>query len=416
MFEFRKIVGLGLMLGLAACGGSSSSSDDSSDSAALSDVSSLPKATSPVVGADGSLSVLPKSLSARSVSKLNLGDYDEFDFSGSSRAACEAGNVLKEAVSAAAQGDLILCYVQNIAQQNIDSGNLADNNVDIYDGEFHVFTLAFDESEEDDGQGPSKVRMKITKDADGNISDFVMQACSTDSQSEYLHQAISGTDFTMTSKGLYDGGGGSTGTHQVSVTGTLNSSGQFTGKTISISSSYSAGDGGAGSSEGTVTQDATTFTFSGSQAGEWGNGTYENRLYFESAVDDTNTDLDSYDIGLLGYGAGAVQGAFEGTYDGNDDGDTDDENETYTDDGFAEAWDADMTQEESNDFSAGVAAATLPEAVGEVSLSFDGDEAYADCAADDAEVELTVDMAGLDTECSALTLGHEWTDCHSIGE
>jgi len=306
MFVFRKILGLGLMLSLVACG-SSSSSSSSSDEAAITDVGSLPKATSPVVGADGSLSVLPKSLTSKSVSKMALGDYSNEAFDGTeSRAACEAGNVLKESVSSAAQGDLILCYVQNVAQQNIDSGNLAENAIDLYDGEFHVFALAFDENEEGDGQGPSKVRMKITKDADGNITDFVMQACGEgDTQQEYLHQAISANAFTMSTKGVHVDDMG-TFMHQVDVTGTLNSSGQFTDKEISIASTWDSEGEQGGNSSGTVTQDASTFTFTGSQAGTHGGGSYGNQVYFQATVDDTNEDLDNYDIGLLGYGEGAV--------------------------------------------------------------------------------------------------------------
>ncbi|OVE80613.1 hypothetical protein BVY03_05780 [bacterium K02(2017)] len=180
----------------------------------------------------------------------------DFEALGSdmSVAACEMFNTTKTAITSAAQGDLIQCYVtttfDNIA---------ASNGIDIYDGEYHVFALSFtgssfDEEEEDSG-GPSKIKFKVVRDeTSGTITQFEMFSCgdqgATDEQSMYLNQTILGSAFNMETINIGSGSQGDSGTanwkDRTTVAGTLNSSGSFvdqvdgvpTPKTITMEHQY----------------------------------------------------------------------------------------------------------------------------------------------------------------------------------
>jgi len=249
---------LGAVAFLVSCG-SSSSSDDTPSIASIED---LPRATSPVVSAvSGSISakdaIVTKTPATTGVVLKNFA-ADTFG-AGDSLDMCEATNQAKMVISEAAMADMILCYVQNIVAGDPDLEV-------IYDGEYHVLGLEIGE----DGGAPDHLKMKVTKSG-GAITEFEMFMCQDGSQTEYVKQTISGTTMGMVAKGLHTGGGWN-GAHQVVVSGTLNSSGQFISKTIELDQygAPAAALENTNWSEATVTQYSNGMTFNGYNAGSWG--------------------------------------------------------------------------------------------------------------------------------------------------
>lgn len=390
------------IFGTIHCGGGDGGSSDDSSGSGISSIGDLPHATDPVVGSGGS------SLIKSAVTGIGLGSMDSSTFDAdSSIAACEMSNRFKEGITSAANGDKILCYVQNVVEANSDVA------VDPYDGSFHVFGLDFGDAEGEEA-GPSKVRMKIVRDADGNITEFVMYACgdsgSEDEQSEYISQTIDADgNFAMVSKGMFEGDDGWSGSHQVEVTGTLNASGQFTGeKVIELASTWSGSGGDDGSGEATMTQASDSVTYngweSGSYSGDGGDGTFENRVYAAAELIDGNSGDDAYDIGLLAVGDGAAHAILNGSFGGDE----------WGPDDVVQGWNGDTTEEDADaaaDYITAVEDQT-PAAIGEVAIAFEGDEVY-DCA-DEVEATVSVDTDALDAACSNLDLGYEWINCWEI--
>ncbi|MCB1214242.1 MAG: hypothetical protein KDK66_02075 [Deltaproteobacteria bacterium] len=393
---------------LSACG---SSTGSTSSGTGVTTIDALPLSVSPVV-ASTSASMSARMMASTSLAESGtpLGELDSTTFgSSSSRAMCELSNRFRDSIGSAAQGDLILCYIQTafVTNSNLD--------VDIYDGQPHVFALDFGESQnEEDGGGPSKIRITITKDSSGQITDFSMYACGdqgdADAQSEYLNQTI-GSDgsFTMVSKGVR----GEQDAHLVEVEGTLNSSGRFTSKTIDVSYTYQDTSGDfSGSGQSTLVQGSDQLTYSGFEGGSFSfetgegtvEGTYSNRVYAVSELLDGNADGDPLNIGLYAIGDGAALVSWSGS-------DTFGSwSETAT-----EGWNGDTTAPDSEaEEISSVEGQTLP-TVTDVSIAFTGDEIY-DCTADEPEATVIIDQTDLDETCSNLSLGHDYVDCYDINE
>lgn len=330
---------------------------------------------------------------------VTLRDMDNSSFDAdSSLAMCEAANTLKSSLNEAVSGDTTLCYIQNIAFENLDAG------VDIYDGNPHVFDMTFVNDVEEEGSPGDdfRVKIQITKDSNGTITDFKMHACEGEEQTEYLHQNISGSAFTMNSTYTYDDEF-STGGQEMSVTGTLNGDGDFTSKTIS--SSYT-GDYGTGTYYGskTVEQGFDSATISQADAGTWTwsngesseQGTYANQVYAVAEL--LNTDS----IATIAIGDGAATGLASGTCCGSQN-----YSETYS-----QGWNGDTTAEDAtSDFLGDLEDAVLPDFPTQPTITFSDDAAY-DCSGD--AIELTVDVAAVMTACEDLELGWEWVNCYDI--
>lgn len=388
---------------IASCGGSGSSS---SSDATFESISDLPSATSAM--ASGSTpSIASKSVAKAATTGLALGSVSEADFSAnSSMGACEMVNIVKESIGSAAQADMILCYV---ATMNDSFDGLTDANgdeIDVYDGEYHVFNLNIS----DDDYAPSRIKMKIAKNAAGSITSFEMFMCANSGdtlvQNEYTSQTISGSDFSMRAVGNHSDAEG-TGSHSVDVSGTLNSGGEFLERAITISNSGTWG-GSENSSYGVFTQTPAAFDFSGFRYGTYidpqqQTGTYQDAIYGNGELLGDN----SSNIQLLAMGDGAVQYASEGG-----------SGEDIWAHAGTDSWDGDTTLAvDSNDYTESASAGSLP-SVSTVSIAFADSETW-DCT-DDVSVGIVdlpeANQETLNATCSAYVFDHEWIQCWDVIE
>lgn len=404
------------------CGSSSdstSSGDSGTGSTEITTIDELPKASDPVTSSTSSSA--SAKIVAGSPSFATTGmpygttDSDSFD-STSSIAACEMFNMTKEAINQAVMGDLILCYIQQIytATEGLtivdaDSGEtLAPGSIPIYDGAYHTFSLAFPGDAEEGG--PDHVKFKINKSGD-TISGLEMFSCVSGAQEMYLSQDISGDDFTMTGKGIFenDCSNGFTST----VTGTLNTSGDFVGtKTIGMSYTNECSDGGIFYGTSSVEQTADSMTLEGRDAGTFiggdGNdGSYGVRVVGAVELLDGNAaDTTSYDVNLLALGDGAVEGIWSGSFG------TDEWEDTFTD-----GWNGDTTMTDSTaaaDWLTIVGEMDLPAAAESVTVTFSGSDAY-DCD-DDVEAVITISDESIFNSCANLEMSHSWINCWDLIE
>lgn len=371
--------------------GSAATTSTTDDSPALSSIDDLPLASAPVVSSDSAFSALNPNAA---VSGVTLKTMDNTSFDGdSSLGMCNMAMNLKDTLNQAAQGDRILCYVQNTLAQVDD--------VDIYDGEEHVFDLTGAGEEEG---GAFRVKMKIVKT--GNvISSFQMWACDgVDldhlSQTEYLSQTIDGTSFTLDSVGTYSGGEGES-SHSMNVVATLNSSGEFLSKTMTSSYSSTWGDND-GYGTKVVEQGADSATVSMWQQGNWSDGVHENtygdRVY--GVIELLNSTL----LSTIAVGDGGAIGVSSGTFTNFDD-----TTGTYDFD-YTEGWDGDTTASDPESlFVADLEESLIPDFGDEPTIAFTGDAAF-DCTGETTSV--TIDQAELDVVCSDLELGYEWVNCY----
>lgn len=392
MRHFKGMVMLLLSTAVAVTGcgssGGASSGTSGSSSDGVSTLSDLPLSSGPVVSGSSSslsskgLNILTKALASTGITLKTMSN-SSFT-SASSLAMCEHSNMLKQAVNEAVQGDLILCYVKQM-----DDEFAAVAGLDIYDGSPHVFKILVG----GDANNYFRVKLQITKDSSGNISDFVMKSCDGATQNEYLHQTISGTTFTMTSK-YVDGSGDQTFSGTTTVSGTLNSSNQFTAKTITNLNSFNQTNG-VGYGARTVVQGAENATISGWDKGTWswsgGSGGYQRSFCSDGEL--LNPSL----ISTIAVGSGAAKGTVSGSYDGG----------TYSDT-FSQGWNGDTTLPESNAILTALSC-TAPEVSTETAIAFSGDEIF-DCDISSATT-LSVNETEIDSACSDLTLGWDWVNC-----
>ncbi|HBF13996.1 MAG TPA: hypothetical protein DDW49_11520 [Deltaproteobacteria bacterium] len=418
---------MGLMALNTACSssGTSSSSDDSDDSSGVALVSELPSATSPVTdGADASMSALMVKALGDSTTGMPLGTIDSDDFdSDSSQAACEAFNMSKTAISEAARGDLILCYITTTFDAFANT-----EGIDIYDGEYHVFDLDFAGSSFDEGEdagGPSKIKFKVVKDSSGAVTNFEMFACGDsgdeNEQSMYISQTISGTTFAM--EALNIGSQGSqTYRDSIEVSGTLvdgefvdELNGVATPKVIHMQHVFADEENGSdfyGDITFNQSSDSATITgfMSGAGSHDGESCSFTNNLYATLGLNDTNSG-DDYSIGLLEVGDGAAKNGYVSQC-----GEGDENTGTAL-----EAWDGTTATEvdpTESDYYTEANAATLGEDAEEPTIAFAGDQTV-DC--ENEEVEATVVFAdieegGIDIAgtCSNLELGHNHIECYQI--
>lgn len=428
--RYKSFIGIVALTAMVGCGSGTTSSDTSSatTTVSVSTLADLPSATGAVTsGATTSVNKGVAKLGASDTS-MPFGSITSTDFDSTmSLAACEMFNLSKTAINEAAQGDLIQCYVTSTFDAFAST-----NGIDLFDEQFHIFALNFDGADsngsgENDG-GPDKIKVKAKKDANGNIVYFEMFACKDNAQEMYLLQTISGTDFSMTTVFL-----GSEGTNTYSdkatVTGTLNSSGDFVDMVSALSTpkvihmqhvfgntangddfwgdlTFNQSASGAtltGTMSGSNTFNSETCTFTDNVAGS------------VSLVEGNASGTTDYQIGLLGLGDGAVKASFTG---GCGSSDTWEETET-------EAWTAAdgmaLSNAAASDYYEDVAAVTLT-AKEEPTIALTADQTWAACGT--ATAEATVVFAELEAaaatgasplaSCSNLELNHDHIDCWHI--
>ncbi len=154
-----------------------------------------------------------------------------------------------------------------------------------------------------EGSAPDHVKFKVVKNDAGAITQFELFGCTSGSQTYYLSQTISDSSFSMTNKGSSDTGDSSSVTYSASVTGTLNSSGNFTGsKTIDLAYVNDFGGGEGNFCDMTFTQTDVDLTYDG-YCRNTGDSTAAEEMF---AVVDL-VDNDSAVLADWGIGAGAVK-------------------------------------------------------------------------------------------------------------
>lgn len=404
------------LLCLGGCGGSSgggTSDGSGSNVPEITTIEQLPTATSPMA-ASASASV-SKDFGKAATTGLNLfSTSSSFFDSNKSLGACEMFNQIKEGISSAAQADMILCFVKQMDAAAKFRG-LVDANgssIDIYDGHYHIFNLNDGGTSQDEG-APNRVKMKISKDSNGNISQFEMFMCrlvigggGALEQNEYTSQTINGTDYAMRAIGSFQDRNGS-GSHSVDVAGVLDTSGKFTNKVITIKNTGNWG-GSNNWGEGTLTQTPAAFSFSGYHKGGYVDqqsglsGTYEDRAYsLGQMLGDSSTSLRS-----LAMGEGAVLVGKNGSSPHGD---------IYLMVG-SEAWNGDSgVPMLTNDYIANVLSGTLSTAQASLSLSFAATEQW-DCS-DDVGTGIValpqIDFDSIENSCSDYNFSHEWIDCYN---
>lgn len=423
MRKFSLWAILALVLGTAffaiSCGGSSSSDDGDADAnPAFTSLSDLPSSLTRVVSEDTAASISRSGikLNRAATTGLPLGTTTSANFDAdSSMAACETFNQVKSAIGQAAQGDNILCYIQAMNTAIAATGSDAWDGIDIYDGSYHVFNMNSDGLGYEEGQGPpDKVKMKITKDTNGYITDFEMYSCKDDVQDMYIHQSI-GSDgtFTMDNYMNYDGGT-STGSNVTHVAGTVDSSGLFVGsKTIDVEyiNSWTGEGDETGESESMMTfvQSEDSGTMSGFMNGTGGTCTFVNQAYgYFQMIDANALDTTDYDIGLLALGDGATKYALSSTCEGQP--------ETWTSTGI-DSWDGDSKGSvEDNDYTTAATAATAPDVEDVVAHTFGGNTWNCTDTAEGDIVMGELFTEGNTPEDQCEQLDWEWINCWEIIE
>lgn len=401
MKKFLTICAVVLSLCWYGCGGSSDATTDTS-TVNVKTVDALPKATSPVVAA----AAASASKSLQSISKSMMFDPaggPQFA-AGKSMAACESYNQIQESVRSAAEADMILCFVQTLASQNAFAA------VDIYDGQYHIFDLNITGG---DGGAPDKVKLKVSKDASGNITLFEMFMCKGGAQSEYVNQSITSGNLNMVSKGIFADANWN-GHHEVLVEGKLNSTGQYTSKTITTKQ-FGGDPAGNNTNRGqhTTVQSVNQWTLEGANSGGWSNGghtgTYSSRVHVEAALMDNNAAGATYDVTKLGIGDGAAKAIFNNTspQGGN-------WQNTVT-----EGWNGTSLAQDNtvNYFSTvnAVADADLPPAIAapDPVIEFGSTQSW-DCSGT-SESTITGSQGAMNAACSQYgAMNHNWINCYDL--
>lgn len=398
----HKIVSLLISISFV-CFSLGCSSDSSGDATlAGSSIASLPANTDPVA-ATTSQGLAKQAIDAlAAVTGLKLSEWANTANwqAGNSRAMCEVGQALKEALSEAMNPDKIKCYVGAVHS----SGGLG--NVTIDDGSDVFFRLV--NFPENPNMQP-RIKLKITKDATGRINRFEMWSCfefdgTNYSQSEYILQTI-GTDRSVSSYSKHAGSSGSETYGGISnITGVLNDSFQWTSKSMSLQRSWT--DGSASNSQDVaVTQKSGSFVVNGYNAGSWGQDIFSNAFYAE--VQGLNLS-NPKDIAL---GDGSASYNLDWCFDSNS-------NSSCADEGGGnrhqsvniDSWNGDtranLGTASDGDYHSAVASATVPTVSTVAAVNFTGDEVW-DCSASSF---LDADMTNMDDPSTQLGAAFQTCD------
>jgi len=387
-----------LAISLLACGSSETSELDTT---AVLDLSQLPKATGPMADASESISAMNLNLHVATTGMV-IGTTDSSFFSSSSSpAACETFNLFREAVTSASQADMIICFVGYMNDYFSSGVTDEDGNpvsdIDIYDGEYHIFNLTIT----GDAGAPGRVKMKLTKNAAGeSIESFEMFMCALDGedlvQNEYVSQTISDSnELTMTARGQSQDTDGS-GWHAVVAGGMLDDSGAYLSKTIQITHSGEWGDYGPSWGTGTLVQAGSGFSFSGYRA-----NLYNEEVNYDAAYSGGEVlNATSSSPLLMALGDGAAN------------------HESSWDIGGIDSWDGDTgLSVEINDFTTAASTEEVP-TVSETqeSIAFEPAQGW-DCSDDVSVGILTmpeVQFSDMMTACSDYSMEHSWIDCGNL--
>lgn len=351
--------------------------DDNTDgTAAFSTIDELPTATEPVVSSDAELTTAD----LRSGFLIPLGEdttQDFFDTGNGSYGACDMVNQARGGLMVAAQADMILCMMQQV---------FADND-DIYDGEYHAFGIQA-QTEED---SPDHVKMKITRTGE-TITAFEMFACIEGEQVFYMNEAIDSSDFTLSMKGFFETGEGTSVDLEGSVAGTLDADGNFIDeKTIGLNyiNDFGGGDGNFSQDNFIQTDDSLTYSGYSRNTGE---NTGAEALFSVVSL----TDNDSEALGDWALGAGAAKIISDNNTDGAL---------------VTEAWDEDGNIDPAGDTDS--LAEDPPETPTEApTIAFTGSEVY-NCGDEEETFDFSFDSDPMEA-CDHLDIPQDHIQCQDV--
>ncbi len=352
----------------------------------LSDISSLPVATGSV---SSSGSAILKPVASTGVILKNLSDVT---WSGKSRALCEAGAITKNALRETARNDKIQCYIGVMEANNLFNAS--------YDGTDKYYTLPSEDE-------TMKIKFNIAS-AGGAITSFKMWTCEDGStQSQYLsttntNNAVSITS-VMSRSFTFDSVTGSFG-NRATVTGTVNSSGAWLSKdmTVSMRRSHGVEDSSEYSS---ISQGASTITISAFRSGTYSSSAFSTQVYGISEI------LNAGSLTTFALGDGSMK--YAATFPGD------------TSASGTVSWTGDdmlaLSPASSGTYYSSAAAGTLP-TVATQTISFDSAAGEAwDCAADAggftaiSAASFTADLESQLAVCDAKYAGdtdRRFIDCH----
>lgn len=403
-----------VFLSLYGCGDSTAPTATTSRGSVTS-IDQLPKATGPVASASADMmsdrSWDPDYLiEAAASTGLGLQAATNSSFVASnSRGMCEVVNVTKEVIDRASAADRTQCYVQNTMVSATNAAALTAAGINLYDGNYHIFTLNFSNGGNSTNTAP-KMKMRIVK-SNGTISRFEMYGCmggtaASPTQSEYILQTITDGAISITSKNVSTSGS-NTFSGDTSVTGILDANLKYSSKVIVASSKFTSSSN-TNKAKATLTQGSNFITLNGFNSGAMGSSTYSNRFYSKYQLIDLNTSSASYDLSKLYIGDGTVKGILSNSFGGSSWSNT-----------IVDSWYGD-TKNVLSDSTAGMYYSEVnpqtPTAVEDVSISFGTDQTW-DCTGA-SEVTITVDQSTLDSKCSTFSMyasgSHDWLNCYSI--
>ena len=337
-------------LGLLSCAKSETISATTA-TPAVSTIASLPKATGAVSGT--SAASLNSPFAAATGIKLKDADDSSNWGVGKSRAMCELSFMTREILREASSPDRTLCYVGQM-QSLGKFGSAVD------DGSYKYFAITFD------GSPSMKVKFKIVKDATGAITNYEMFTCNTSNsgstyvQKEYTSETLTSTTASIVAKGI---GSENTATYgsSTSVTGALDSSGNWTSKLIESGRNFTNG-GDSFNQKLTITQSSNYMTLNGdNRFSGTGFSAFTMKLYGKVQI------LNSSSLQTLAFGDGSAKADM--TYGGVSAG-------TGTTHWLGDT----RAVTTSSDYAADVASASIRTDGGAVSVTFATAETW-DCSA-----------------------------------
>lgn len=257
-----------------------------SGSSSSTELDSVPATTGEVVDSSASALVATRSMGSLSLrvaqsaatTGLVLSKADSNSFtSGDSTAMCENANLIKQVIGDAAQPDKIQCYVRAMRKTGV-----IPSSVDIASGDWVYLKLVNLPGEGGSASTEPVVKLKAVI-TDGRVSDFKMFGCfngtsSSPAQSEYVSFELTSGSGSSVSK--YSGSeSGMTYGAQASASGSVNSSGQWTSKTLTGTNYFNDGSGNVFNMSLSLTQTASDLLLSAYRKGGFSGSTFEDKLY-----------------------------------------------------------------------------------------------------------------------------------------
>ncbi len=375
----------------------------SNSSGGITDLNSLPAAVGPVVSSS-SINSGVQLFSA--TTGVTLADFGDVSWSGTSKSRpfCEIGRLIKESYMQISEPDKITCYIAAMKENGAFP-------TDIDDGNYKYYQLS---GAGRPGGGAKLLKFKVVKDSSGNIQSFEMFACNQNrnrstTQDMYASKDVSNLAAANITAKFGFSAGGVTFSSGATATGAVNTDGDWTSKTITMSnvSSFSSRVASSFRQQVTVTQNATTVTATAFMAGDHSSDSFSNRLY--GVVQTLNTDS----MATYALGDGSAQFAISHTHLGT----------TYSQTG-TKSWLGD-TQEPLSDATQGeqyttASSGTLPTVLSQSDISaitaFTTAQTW-DCEAEDSfETTSASGNSGLRTALQACNTkyGGErrgWVEC-----